>query len=286
MGIHRRQLGLRLRVFRIRLRLGLFRLSLRLGCVFARLFLCLPAVAPGCGAFLLLILSGEGGSAALYFAGEAAFGDVAVTDSIRELAKMLDNLLDGPAAAEKVANNAVEGVAAIGPVRCAFPHDALDLVDAVLGHRPGIEIEAGLGLAELLLAPFAPHHGAIEYGIDVAEPPAGAELQPCDGEYFAGAPEQFDRAAVEREMPVQLFAAGRAPDPQAGAGRADFGVAAARLVEQPLGPAFDRTRNRIAHMVDINSGKRIIRSENITDAVATTGGGDRRFVRAPCAGIV
>ena len=75
--------------------------------------------------------------AALDFASEPTFGDIAFANAVGMLLEESDNLLNAPAAAEIVPDNGVKGVAAVGAVRGALPHNLLDFINAVLRHRSG-----------------------------------------------------------------------------------------------------------------------------------------------------
>ena len=62
---------------------------------------------------------------------EPIFCEVAAANPLGMLLQVLEDLLSVPAAADVVADDRVEHVAAIGPRRRSFPHDLLDLIDAV-----------------------------------------------------------------------------------------------------------------------------------------------------------
>src|SRR5262245_42013160 len=107
------------------LQLGrLRRRSLRLRC------LCLEAVGPAvvkqrhhhAG-----ILTGAPGD----FTAKPAFSQVAAADAAGELLQMLQDPRDVPAAADKVPDDGMKEIAAVGAFRRAGAHDLLDLLDAV-----------------------------------------------------------------------------------------------------------------------------------------------------------
>ena len=95
--------------------------------------------------------------------------EVAAADSVRELLQVFDNLLDAPATADIVADNAVKHVAAIGSGRSAVPHDLLDFVDAVFGT---VAVEAVTvspcqsccrGFRSCRLAAFSPDNAPVDH---------------------------------------------------------------------------------------------------------------------------
>ena len=135
-----------------------------------------------------------------------------------------------------------------------------------------------------LLVLLRPHNGSIKQRIDGAELVAVAELQPRY-ERLARAPEQFQRPRIELQFAVQRLTVGSAPDTQTTAGRADLHVGVAGLVEQALCPGLDGAGDRIPHVVNVDSGKRVLRPQHVGNSV--TGGGCcyRGFIRAPAARI-
>jgi hypothetical protein len=148
--------------------------------------------------FVLLIANTEGGSTALDFTSETAFRDVTLTNAVRILLEMKADLFDTPAAANKVAYDAVKRIAAVGAIGSAVPHDTVDFINAVAPRRAGIAAIFSLGI--LVLAPFSPAGRAIEQGIDIAELTARPDLQPGDGQRLAGAPEEFERSAIGKAV--------------------------------------------------------------------------------------
>ena len=157
-------------------------LRLRLGLLLQLRF---PAAAPKLRLLDRSVLLG----AALDFAREPAFGDIAFANAVGMLLEQGNDLLNAPAAAEIVPDDGVKGIAAVGAVRGALPHDLLDFINAVLRRRSGSDAARRLALPELLLVLLRPHNGAIKQRIDGAELLAVAELQPRYGERLAGAPE-------------------------------------------------------------------------------------------------
>src|SRR5262245_15993686 len=173
-----------------------------------------------------------------------------------------------------MADDAVEGVAAVGAGRSPLLHNPLDLINAELSDYAGARGAPGLrlGLALLVVLLLAPHYGAVEQSVDVAQLLALAQLQPGHGERFASAPEELQRHAVLKvKFPVQLLAGGGAPDAQAGAGRRNLGVAAAGLLEQALRPCLDRAGGRIANVIDVYGGERILWRQHISDTITVPG---------------
>jgi hypothetical protein len=61
---------------------------------------------------------------------------IAAADAVRELLQVFQDLLGAPAAAEVVADDRVEYVAAVLAIRCAGADDLLDLIDTVTGAVP------------------------------------------------------------------------------------------------------------------------------------------------------
>ena len=78
-----------------------------------------------------MIFAGAAGDLLL----QPIFTQIAARRCRRELLQVLQDLLDAPAAADIVADDRVEYVAAVLPVRRAVTDDLLDLIDAVAGSR-------------------------------------------------------------------------------------------------------------------------------------------------------
>ena len=76
---------------------------------------------------------------------------------------------------------------------------------------------------------------------------------------------------LQREFLVDGIAVSEAPDPAAVAARCHFGIAETAAVQKILRPHIDRMRINVAAVVEIDSSKRIVCSENIGDAVGVTG---------------
>src|SRR5262249_15611773 len=127
--------------------------------------------------------------AALDLAGESTFSKIASANAVGMLLEQANDLLNAPAAAQIVADDGVEGVAAVCAVRGARLHNLLDFINAVLRRRSGSDAARRLYLAELLLVLLRPENRAIKQRIDSAELLTLAELQPGYGEGLARAPE-------------------------------------------------------------------------------------------------
>ena len=127
----------------------------------------LPAVDHGQRALLVLA------NAPLDLLPQPALADVLVGNAVRELAQVLVDLVDAPAAAQVMADDDMEGVAAIAAQR-TLAHDPFDPVDVVAGPAAieGMAVELrGFGscFCGRGLAAFAPHDRPVEHPVDIRE---------------------------------------------------------------------------------------------------------------------
>src|SRR6187431_2620373 len=88
----------------------------------------------------ILVLAGAPGD----LAGKPAFAEVAAGDAFGKLLQVLVDLLDAPVAAEVMADDSVESVAAVSVAR-AFAHDSLDVLDAVAGAVEPVAVDLCCG---------------------------------------------------------------------------------------------------------------------------------------------
>src|SRR5262249_38401146 len=122
-----------------------------------------------------------------------------------------------PTAADVMADDGMEDIAAVGAVRHAGTHDPLELVDAVGTTIAAAEtIAVGACRGHSSLAALAPDDPPVDHLVDVAECANGTiERGAGDRKRLVRAPEQLgrDRLAVdlERELAVKGIAVCKTP---------------------------------------------------------------------------
>src|SRR5262249_29949338 len=125
------------------------------------------------------------------FAVQSAFAQVTGANTLRELLQVLLDPRDVPAAADKVPDDGVKEIAAVGAFRRASAHDLLDLLDAVAATVAikAITSSRRSSFRSCSPAALAPDHGPVKHVIDVRQLADRVELVAGDRQRLVGAPE-------------------------------------------------------------------------------------------------
>ena len=181
------------------------------------------------------------------------------------------------------------------PAGGSFPHDLLDLFDAVSAATAveAIAVDRCRGRSSCLTA-LAPDHAPVEHLIDVAElADRWIECVAGDRQRLVGAPEQLGRnlfaVDLQREFTIQSGSPSAMPQMRQ---PSPLGVTSDRYCGRYRGNSAPRRRSNAvtsaAAMIEIDRRERIVLGQDVADAVSVPGlhSRQRGGVIRPCAGIL